>query len=753
MGFIRERSELRTGYQEKDAWAPELDLQCDFVMAYGLDNTLRSRIAKFREQGYEVHLMTGCAWGAYEDYLNGKWDGTGHWDECQTDRNGEKIMHGINTPYMVPTLNFAAYLTEKLCGLVDFGISAIHMEEPEFWDAGGYSPTFQREYEEYYRETYVPPHTSVKARYRCSELKAWLYARLIAQVSRAVKEYSRKTCDRETAFYVATHSLVNYTQWKIMSPGSRMADMPDVDGFIAQVWSGTSGTGNVYQGSYKSRTFETAYLEYGSMQEMNCGTGKRMWFLHDPVEDFPENGWETYRKKYIKTVTASLFWPDVNRYEVCPWPNRVFNGRYPRKLGMGDGMIPTEDMEGSKDIPAEYAAMLCGMIQTLGNMDREEAVFLENNISIGLLVEDSSLYQRSFPDAVEAPGTGKTVSMQGEEEEMNRQILSLHGSEKEQAFYEGVKNDDKSSYAYTASCAYPAFFGLAMPLLKHGLPIRPVYRDFSRFRYLIVSYEYCKPEHAYRHEVLADWVREGGCLIYVGDGSDPYSQIQAWWNETGGSNTPAGHLFSTLGQKERLPDGIYPVGKGWLAVLNRNPAELTLSARAADDYRGFVKDALAAAGDAWMETNCLVMRRGSYLIAAAMDESCAAEGYTAKGLYTDLLGDGFPVLETVSVPAGNEGLYFDYGTIEKETLCIVAAAARIESLSCDEEKLELTAKAADRIHVSIRLRMPFCPETVYAVDEDGDNIEVSFCWEEASRTALFCYESRNRRVRITASRK
>ncbi len=48
--------------------------------------------------------------------------------------------------------------------------------------------------------------------------------------------------------------------------------IPTVDGYIAQIWTGTSREANVYEGVYKERTFETAYLEYGVMQELVKGT-------------------------------------------------------------------------------------------------------------------------------------------------------------------------------------------------------------------------------------------------------------------------------------------------------------------------------------------------------------------------------------------------------------------------------------------------------------------------------------------------
>lgn len=185
-----------------------------------------------------------------------------------------------------------------------------------------------------------------------------------------------------------------------------------MDGFIAQVWTGTSGTGNVYEGHYKSRTFETAYLEYGIMQELVKGTDKEVWFLQDPVEDNPEHGWEEYEDKYKKTLTAALFWPDVDHYEVCPWPNRVFKGRYPRKVGLAEGMIPTEDMEGAKNIPDTYATFLASMIQTLGDMTKGENETEKD--AVGVFLADSCMYQRTYPDHVEHHG--QKINLSGMED-------------------------------------------------------------------------------------------------------------------------------------------------------------------------------------------------------------------------------------------------------------------------------------------------------------------------------------------------
>ena len=52
---------------------------------------------------------------------------------------------------------------------------------------------------------------------------------------------------RQVRCYVPTHSLLNYAHWHIVSPESSLAQLKGCDGYIAQVWTGTSRTPNVYR--------------------------------------------------------------------------------------------------------------------------------------------------------------------------------------------------------------------------------------------------------------------------------------------------------------------------------------------------------------------------------------------------------------------------------------------------------------------------------------------------------------------------
>jgi len=747
MALIHSRSECLTGYQERSPWSPGIDLQVDFVMVYGVDESMPRRVREFREKGYVVHLMTGAAWGEYQDYFSGAWDGREHWEESQVDRRGESIMHGVHSPYLCPTPSFARYLAEKLQPAVDAGVEAIHLEEPEYWDTGGYGPAFRRAWREYYGEEWRPPHESCENRYRASALKVFLFRRLIAEVSAAVKAYARER-GRELAFHVPTHSLVNYTQWKILSPEGTLLDVPTVDGCIAQVWTGTARVGNVCAGRYAERTFETAFLEYGIMQELVRGTGRRMWFLHDPVEDNPEYTWASFRENYLKTVVASLMHPAVSRYEAAPWPERIFHGVYPKKGQFSSlGLLPGQKLEGAQPIPPAYAELICTLIQTLGDMDQADCGFLGpagDAPLLGLVMADSGLYQRSFPDSV--PGAP------GGSEALNSLLLSLKARaqtgedvrEESRRLMARIADDPALYHDYVASGAFPHFFGLAMPLLKAGLPLRPVQLEnilrgesFSDFSALILSYEWMKPRDPRENEALAAWVRAGGTLLLTGDGGDPYHKVRAWWN-TGKYNFvhPAQHLCTLLGLPPEPEEGVYPVCAGRLALRKISPARITLSPEAAESWVSWV---LSLAAPAWQRQNAFVMKRGPYRIAAVMEECASDSPLSLKGSFADLFSEDYALLTEKTLSPGETALLFD---LEEpgEALQPVASTARLERLTETPSGYLAFCRAAENVRIRMRLRLPRPVFRAEGLTESGARLPADQClWDDRTRTLFVSF--------------
>ncbi|MFM1921487.1 MAG: hypothetical protein RLZZ303_3121, partial [Candidatus Hydrogenedentota bacterium] len=384
------QAEDLTNFQTAGPWSPAVDLAADVAIVYGTRGDFVERLKGWRDQGYGVAMMTGISWGDYSDYY-GK-DENFKRAEVQTTAAGELRMHGKNVGYNVPTPAYVEYIKQRVAPAIDEGVRAIYLEEPEFWANTGWSEAFKAEWQRFYNEPWQAPDSSVDAQYKASRLKYELYTNALAEVFRFAKERAREQ-GREVECHVPTHSLINYAHWGIVSPMSRLMDIPEADGYIAQVWTGTARTPNRYAGKMRERTFETAYFEYGQAIAMTRPTGRKVWFLHDPIEDNPNHTWADYKVNYEATVVASLLWPDVSRFEIVPWPNRVFEGQYPK--AELDQKPSGERMETERvGMPADYAIELLTVFNALADMEQQEIEFSAGEPGIGILVSDTMMFQR-----------------------------------------------------------------------------------------------------------------------------------------------------------------------------------------------------------------------------------------------------------------------------------------------------------------------------------------------------------------------
>ena len=598
----------RTCFQTHQPWTTNTDLRSDVAICYGIDAGLPRRIQTWRDHGYRIHVMTGVAWGQYQDYIYGRFDGLNHEDEEQTDRNGNPHSHGGDVYYMCPGTNYGKYLCVGVQRALDAGAEAIHLEEPEFWVQDGYEEGFKREWKSYYGEDWQPPHSSVDAQWRASKLKYFLYRRALQQVFDYVQDYNKRT-GRHVRCYVPTHSLLNYAHWRIVSPESSLARLNGCDGYIAQVWTGTSRTPNMYRGRLRERTFETAFLEYGAMQNLVRATGRKVWYLNDPIEDNANHDWNDYKFNWESTLVASLFQPEVSQYEVAPWPERIFNGRYPRS-------VPFDER---KPIPAGYATELQTAFNALNDMNQKRVEWDCGTTGIGVLIGDSLMFERGQP----------------------------------------TPSDANMSQIY----------GMALPLLMRGMPVTPVQLEnvtvphyLDGFRILMLTYHGMKPLSPDVHAPLVDWVRRGGVLVVCDDDSDPYNSVREWWNSDGRHYaTPREQLFEQLGLQGRddlpvvrgraaaRPYQMENVGKGGVIWLRENPAKLAAGADGDKQIVEVVKQAVTRAKLKWRETTYLLLRRGPYIVAAGLDDSVAGEPKVLRGRFVNLFDPDLRVQKSITL--------------------------------------------------------------------------------------------------------
>lgn len=689
---------VKTTFQTSHEWRPTIDNRADAVMVYGVGGnpsdrqdgrpTFEERVNSWRERGYQTHFMTGIAWGSYSDYFTGGWDGMSHMDEGQMQQDGDTIWHGHMTPYIVPTMNYLEYIKERhVKRVIDAGIDVIFMEEPEFWNRAGYSESFKEEWKAYYGFDWRPQHESPENTYLSNKLKYHLYYRALDEVFTYAKEYG-KSKGMDVKCYVPTHSLINYSQWQIVSPEASLASLSCVDGYIAQVWTGTSRVLNYYDGKEAERVFETAFLEYGCMESMTTPTGRKMFFLTDPIEDRACD-WEDYKRNYQATFTAQLLYPHVADYEVMPWPARIYEGYY-RKSADSDERIR---------IPRFYSTQMQVMINSLNRMPETDNV-VSGSHGIGVMMANSLMFQ-TYP---------------------------VHDG------YEDPRLSD--------------FFGQVMPFVKRGVPVNIVHIEnlgyketLEDMKVLLMSYSNMKPMDPAAHEYLAAWVKKGGVLVYSGRDDDPFQNVREWWNTGGNTYSSASdHLFELMGVPPSASEGEYRYGKGMLRIVRQDPKEYVLEPGGETDFVNLVASLYkneAGAGNLEF-SNHFHLQRGAYEVVAVMTESVSDEPYRLEGVLVDLYDSRLEVVDGAEVKPGEQRLFVNLGRLDASRPQIVASASREYDEVVEDGRYSFVLKGPSETTNVTRVLLPEMPAKVTV---DGVESFDQVAWCPLSGTYLLEFEN------------
>ena len=686
--------EVKTTFQTSSHWKPTIDVRSDAVMVYGTGSrpemTFKNRVESWQKRGYTTHFMTGIAWGGYSDYFTGKWDGKPHMDEGQKDAKGDTILHNPGTPYIVPTLNYLKYFKEtQVKPVIDAGIREIFLEEPEFWAYAGYSDSFKREWQEYYGFPWRAQHLSAENTYLSNKLKYHLYYRALNEAFTYAKEYGKEK-GMDIRCYVPTHSLINYSMWHIVSPEASLASMKNCDGYIAQVWTGTSRVPNYFNGARKERVFETAFLEYGSMESMTRPTGRKMFFLTDPIEDAPKD-WADYKQNYQATFTAQLLYPQIADYEVMPWPARIYEGLY----------RVSANSEEKARIPRFYSTQMQIMVNTLNFMPLSKNK-VSGSQGISVMMANSLMFQRSLEPV------------------------------------EGYEDPQLSN-----------FFGLALPLLKRGVPVSITHLENTGYadtwkdvKVLLMTYSNMKPLDPKAHQDLADWVKQGGIIVYCGRDNDPYQSVLEWWNQNGNTYTaPSQHLFQLMQMPEKAEEGVYQYGKGRVYVVRQDPKEFVMQAAGDQSLLSVIEKAYGK-----LEyKNHFYLERGPYVLAAVVDENAvSSEPLQLNGSYIDLFDPKLPCLKQKTVNPGEQAFLFDIRAVsQKNRPQVLAAASRQSDEIIGKKSYSFIAKSPAETDNVMRILLPKKPKEITASCSPFTSE-----WDEDTHTLLLQFENHPEGVQV-----
>ncbi|HOO56175.1 MAG TPA: hypothetical protein PLN69_05080 [bacterium] len=465
--------EPRTAFQSGRAWMEEIAVPVNTAFVYSSD---AERIKSWRDKGYITWVMLGASW------LSKKTDVVVEHPEIkQTTSNGVPFEMIPGRAWVVPVKPWIDWFIGRTDEALAGGARAILPEEPEFFASTGYSDSFKTAWKEYYGEDWRPPHETFENYWRAGQLKAHLFEEFFRQVCSHVKGK-----DRSVMCIVPAHSNLNYTDWNIVAPHHAFFALDDVDGFIAQVWTGTAKHPHMLGGEPFAGVFDYGFLEYSYFAELVRGTDKQAWFLTDPVEDAPGADWSDLRAWYEDTLTAALLQPAVNRYEVTPWPSRVFL---------------TDDLYGGSRIPDDYRQELYSIWKAQAEIPAGGVWREPLNTEIGFLTSDTAMWQK-----------GKGNNRFG---------------------------------GHVAPMLAAVRSGIAARVLPAERFLEPGYPP-QDLKVVVASFDAWKPVKREMVSSIAEWVKGGGTLLYTG-GWDEYDEMPSSWWRTAGFKTPALALLSELG--------------------------------------------------------------------------------------------------------------------------------------------------------------------------------------------------------------
>ena len=594
--------EAKTLFQTNTDYDPRLAVAVDGVIVHlhgAGSRRLTRALDSWRKMGFSVGRMFFADSDATNEYWTGKWDGTPRPGEVERDARGEVVMCAGIRPYMLPTEGWTRYLQEMAVQSLDAGAEAVFPEEPLAHAYSGYEQGFREIWEQRYKRPWQPESASPEARFLTARLKNQLYLELERQLGRTVKEHAA-ALGREVPFIFPVHSLYSNVAAQLVAPLGTSLSIEQIDGYIGQVWTGPVRWALANYDSPDKSFFASAYVLYDYFVELVRGSSRKLWLLTDPVEDDPNHPWSAFEQWYRHCVAAGLLFPQVDAFEVMPWPDRIF--------------LPGYASGGGTPGPERFRVIILSAVQI----------------------------------QQEVPAGGRWRHPDG-----------AHPTEGV-----GVAMADTLLWHRHAPPMLQGVYSLFLPLVMEGVPVSACLLErvgepgsLDHFKVVILSYEGLKPAGPEVHAALARWVRDGGSLVILGE-PEALSDEFFWWTRLG-LRDPLLHLLAELGVAAETGFD-RSVGRGHVYRRPGSTRRLADPQTARSEYLPLVDKALRAAGvDGGLNRpGYFCMERGDFVIASA-----TRRPLRLAGPLIDLFDPEPPVRDAVELAPGDSGVYRDVSRV------------------------------------------------------------------------------------------
>ena len=656
------------GYERKD-----LSTNREAVAAEHMQDLVTS----WREKGYVIDVGVPAISDNMRDYVIR--DEKKRLGEVQMDKNGNRIAFSPTRYEMVPTKSWEDNRFELIEKAIKAGARDISMEEGGMFPGSGYSDAFKAAWQEYYNEPWKDPDSSMLARFQSETLKQYLVRNMYDNLAKRV---TAKYPDSK--YFYVNHSMFANTQFGASVDVYGTASLDSIYGTEGQVWSDTTRPDFVHRGEKKEWPFEYGYMQYSEFATYQRQfPDKPVRVVADPKADVLSLGWRYYQWLYEQNIVTQLLFPELIRYEINVWPERIFQEKY------GD------------TAPLENKRIIQNIFKIQNEINKNKKVTVGSG-STGIAMAfsaNSNAHQETTKQVV--PQGAATLGVSLVEKGIPVQVYALE-SFKDKSSFEGIKT-------------------------------------------LIVSYDFMKPEDVKYNKAIADWVRDGGSLLFIGS-KNTYTTIEgSWWDKEGNASAEE-QLFKELGitvdgygkteiQPEFGDDAVkvnQKVGKGNVIVVEYNTMNICLDDKKTDKYLELVKKAHEAGGHRFITTEYMYSIRGDIEIYKALGNPLVV-----KGDFVDMLAQNQDVLTEKRVEPGEVAILRRYKKPENDTPRLIQSTGIIIDGSLSEEAAvtKFTTKAPKGSEtVSIIYSNTLSPKTVTAKDAKGAEVkDVLWKWDEKYR--------------------
>jgi hypothetical protein len=591
----------KTIFQTNCAYDARIAIAADGVIVHRHGIPFEQAVESWRQHGFAVGRMFFADSDAANVYWTGKWDGTPHPEDVERDRTGQVVKCAGVRPYMLPTEGWIRYLEEMTDKSLEAGANAILPEEPLAHVFTGYEKSFRRLWKDRYKEPWQPQDASAAARFLTAQLKNELYLKLEERLLRRTKQFGR-AAHKDTAFVLPIHSLYSNIAAQLVAPLGTSANLPGVDGYIGQIWTGPVNWALGCYDSPRKSFFASAYVLYDYFTQLTVQSDKKLWLLVDPVEDNPAHKWSEFAEWYKHCIVAMLLMDDVDSYEIMPWPDRIF--------------LPGYGTGGGTPAPEDYRTTILAVTQVLQEIPAG-----------GTWIRDTG------------SGGPKGATARGRI---------------------GVAVSDTLMWQPLKQPRLQGVYSMLSPLVERGIPVSSFILErvedqayLSRFKVIVLSYESFKPVRGSMNAALARWVRGGGVLIVLGKDGDELDRCEDFWWHQAGFKSPLCHLLAQLGSRGK-PNASWKLGAGYVFRNDISPTEFANPTVADKIYLPLLDAARRKAGQSTIATPGSFMRRGPFIIAHAEGDSIRL-----SGRFIDVFDPNLSLCDAIQLAPGQSGLYRD----------------------------------------------------------------------------------------------